>query len=249
MRLPPPRRGRSRSPSGSASTPPGGLVDLVERRVGRQVHRLRRYTSCLADRLVRGRQNLRMDAVSFDDLPGRIFLDTCTLNFALDHSEEIFEAAPSPPDLNERAGRDVNALRGLFQTGQRASWQLAVSDLSLAEIGATADPTRRQHLANWLADVSSYWQAIAANQREFISAASSRATSATILRSGHLDYLPDAADRSLLADALAFGCDCFCTRDWRTMLRRRRSLSRLPIDILTPNEWWERVRPYAALWY
>jgi hypothetical protein len=45
-----------------------------------------------------------------------------------------------------------------------------------------------------------------------------------------------------------YRCDLFCTRDFRTILKHRGDLSGLPVQIVTPAEWWKRVEPYAALW-
>jgi len=69
-----------------------------------------------------------------------------------------------------------------------------------------------------------------------------------LITSGTLDALPELDDRLLVCDAIVYGCDAFITRDWRTVLSRRASLSHLPIRILAPSEWWEIVRPWAGLW-
>ena len=68
------------------------------------------------------------------------------------------------------------------------------------------------------------------------------------LASGFLALLPDVADRVLICDALVYRCDLFCTKDWGTILKYRTELEGLPIEIVTPTEWWEKIRPHAALW-
>jgi hypothetical protein len=42
--------------------------------------------------------------------------------------------------------------------------------------------------------------------------------------------------------------ELFCTRDWTTILKHRTELTGLPIEIVTPAEWWAKIRPYAGLW-
>jgi hypothetical protein len=61
-----------------------------------------------------------------------------------------------------------------------------------------------------------------------------------ILSSGILDVLPDVADRVLLCDAVVYRCDCFCTFDKKTILKHREILKALPVEIMTPSEWWEK---------
>ena len=70
----------------------------------------------------------------------------------------------------------------------------------------------------------------------------------SILASGILDVLPDIADRVLICDAVVYNCDAFCTRDWRTIIRHRDSLKDLPLKIITPDEWWSEIKPWAAVW-
>ena len=36
------------------------------------------------------------------DVPGRIFLDTCVVNFVLDYGEQIHDGTPAPADAGER---------------------------------------------------------------------------------------------------------------------------------------------------
>jgi hypothetical protein len=62
-------------------------------------------------------------------------------------------------------------------------------------------------------------------------------THVELLASGALDILPDLEDRSLVCDAIVYRCDCFCTRDWKTILKHRDELKGLPIEIVTPTEW------------
>ena len=69
-----------------------------------------------------------------------------------------------------------------------------------------------------------------------------------IMASGVLDVLPDFSDRVLLIDAAVYRCDCFCTRDWATVLKHRDNLKSIGIPIVTPSEWWNMIELYAGLW-
>ena len=91
-------------------------------------------------------------------LPGRIFLDTCVVNFMLDYGEQIHDGTPATVDAGERVVRDIEALHNIWLVGQRATWQLAISPHTYQEIAATHDARRRHRLQTWFADLWQYWQ-------------------------------------------------------------------------------------------
>ena len=118
----------------------------------------------------------------------------------------------------------------------------------LREVSATTDPSRRASLESWFAELWYCWGEIVQamdNLPSFIEAEDVRVG---LLSSGILDVLPDVHDRVLLTDAVVYRCDCFCTFDNRTILKHRNALRRLPIEILTPTEWWQKIRPWASIW-
>jgi len=75
--------------------------------------------------------------MELEKIPGRVFLDTCVVNFILDFGEQIHNGAAVPPQTSEREAADVEALRSLFVLGQRAMWQLAISPHTYFEITHT----------------------------------------------------------------------------------------------------------------
>ena len=182
------------------------------------------------------------------DVPGRIFLDTCVVNFVLDYGEQIHDGTPAPADAGERVVRDIEALRNIWLVGQRAAWQLAISPHTYQEIAATLDPPRRHQLEPWFADLWQYWLNIIHENDDLPSFVEAEDTRVGVLTSGRLDVLPDIADRVLLCDAIVYRCELFCTRDWRTILKHRDDLKGLPLGIVTPAEWWMKIQPYAQLW-
>ena len=185
--------------------------------------------------------------MALPDIPGRAFLDTSVVNFMLDFGEQIHDALPPPENLSDLQLRDIDALYNVFLTGKRATWQLAISPHTYHEVFNTDDPSRRYWLENWFFEVWEYWREVV-NQNDdlptFIEAENIRVK---LLASGILD-LSDLSDRVLVIDAIAYHCDCFCTRDWNTILRYRDSLQGIGFPIVTPTEWWKIIEPYAGLW-
>jgi hypothetical protein len=181
------------------------------------------------------------------DVPDRVFLDTCVVNFMLDFGEQIHDGATLPP-LGPREAADIEALRDLFVTGQRAMWQLAISPHTYSEIARTRDEGQLLKLYLWFQELWQYWRSTVEQNNDLPSFIEAEEVRVRTLSSGHLSCLPDVADRVLLCDALVYRCDLFCTRDWATILKHRTALSGLPIEIVTPAEWWARIRPYAGLW-
>jgi hypothetical protein len=57
----------------------------------------------------------------------------------------------------------------------------------------------------------------------------------------------DMSDRHLYLEATANGCDAFMTTDYRTIGSRRSSLSAQMARVVTPTEWWDAMKPWAAL--
>jgi hypothetical protein len=182
-----------------------------------------------------------------EDLPGRVFLDTCVVNFILDYGEQIHENLDPPADASDRVRQDVVALRDIFFVGQRANWQLAISPHTYQEVRQTSDPRRRHHLETWFHDIWQYWCDIIDADNDLPSFIEAEHLRIGLLSSGELDCLPDLADRVLICDAIAYRCELFCTRDWTTILRHRDALDDLPLGIVSPTEWWSRIEPYARL--
>jgi hypothetical protein len=191
------------------------------------------------------RELLRM---AFNDVPGRVFLDTCVVNFILDYGEQIHEGISLPDGVGERVVRDIEALYNIFLVGQRAMWQLAISPHTYQEVASTRDAHRRYHLQSWFADLWQHWRDVIHEENDLPTFADAEDIRVRVLASGVLDVLPDMADRVLVCDALVYRCDVFCTRDWTTVLQHRARLKDLPLEIVTPAEWWVKIRPYARLW-
>jgi len=182
------------------------------------------------------------------NIPGRIFLDTSVVNFILDFGEEIHDGAVPPDNLNQRQRSDIDALYNMFLTGARAFWQLAISPQTYHEVMGTNNPMRRHWLDNWFFEIWEYWRGLVAQNDDLPTFIEAEDLRVKLLASDMLDELPDLADRILIVDAVVYRCDCFCTRDWKSILRHRDNLRGVGIPMLTPTEWWKMVEPYSGLW-
>jgi hypothetical protein len=186
-----------------------------------------------------GQHDADCAANPFESVPAKIFLDTNVVNLIVKWPEQIFEHVPVPPDVNERTAHDVEALMHLFYTGQRASWQLVASAKTIEEILQTADERVREALLDYAIEVADQTSAASLQGRDL---------GRRLNDSSLLGALPDPSDRELVGNAIGMGCDVFCTRDHRTIIRKRHLLPKLPVRILTPVEWWKAIKPWAALW-
>ena len=180
-------------------------------------------------------------------IPGRVFLDTCVVNFLLDYGEQIHDGGDLP-SLKPREIGDLKALRQVLLVGQRAMWQLAISPYTYSEIIRTQDQKRLRQLDLWFQELWQYWRSTVEQNNDLPTFIEAEGIRVRTLASGFLALLPDVADRVLICDALVYRCDLFCTQDWGTILKYRTELEGLPIEIVTPTEWWEKIRPHAALW-
>jgi len=124
---------------------------------------------------------------------------------------------------------------------------MAVSPYTYSEIAATRDSARLSQLDSWFQELWQYWRSVVGSDEDLPTFIEADELRVRMLTSGYLSVLPDIADRVLRCDALAYRCDLFCTRDWTTILKHRGDLIELPFEIVTPAEWWDRVRPFAAL--
>ena len=177
------------------------------------------------------------------DIPGRVFLDTCVVNFMLDYGEQIHDGAPVPVGADERTVRDIEALYNIMLVGQRAMWQLAISPHTYQEIAATKTARRRAYLETWFNDLWQHWLNIIHEDDDLPSFIEAEDTRIRLLASGNLNVLLDVMDRILVCDATVYRCELFCTRDRATILKHRADLKWLPLDIVTPAEWWTKIHP------
>lgn len=181
------------------------------------------------------------------NLPRRVFLDTNVVNFIVDHDAYIFEDEDDDiANLSPRDRADLEGLRLVFETGQRANWELVVSDTTYAELLATADENRRRVLLRLFQELWAYWRDCFAEDGTLCDT-HARELARKLELGGVLSMFPDASDRELLAHAVAYECDAFCTRDRKTILQNVDRSPRLSLEIISPATWGERIEKVAAL--
>lgn len=178
----------------------------------------------------------------YREIPGRVFLDTNIIDCLVKWPKCIFEMEGTPPDMEDKLQTDIESLMHVFHVGSRASWDLVASELTLKELAATQDAVLREELL----DYGIGFVDLANNGNE--NKRYARGLARRLRGSNFLASLPDRNDRDLIAHAIAFQCDAFCTRDRRSIRRKRNSLRALPLKILTPAEWWQHIKPWAGLW-
>lgn len=185
---------------------------------------------------------------SFKEIPSRVFLDTCVVNFVLDYGEQIHDGGEIPFDISRRIVDDIVAFQNIFAAGQRAFWQLAISPQTYREISATKHPKRVYELDRWFFEIWASWQEFILSSEDLPFVDETEEIRMRLFSSGLLDILPDESDRVLIFYAVAYRCDAFCTRDWSTILKHRSELHDIQIKIFTPAEWWSVIKPWGALW-
>jgi len=183
------------------------------------------------------------------DIPGRIFLDTSCLNFIVENGDYLFDGCEIPEKVTERQYVDLESLYNMFRTGKRAFWQIMVSRTSFGEVWNTSNLKKRMDLKNWVSEIWIYWNELLINSKDIPTSTELDRIIKIWIDSGKLDILPDKTDRFLICEAIAYNCDCFLTRDFKTILKHRDQLKRiLSMKILTPYEWWKIISPYARIW-
>jgi hypothetical protein len=153
---------------------------------------------------------------------------------------------------------DLRALRAIFLVNQRADFQLVVSPLTVAEVANTQEFADRTRRLGWVLEVLDHWLIMLDETESRIAVGGSvrhrfkltpelQAFEATLLEIP--DFRRDPFDRLLLIQYKMGACDAFLTTDRNTIWRHRMILRELGVSVLTPLEYWEVLRPWAALWY
>lgn len=171
-------------------------------------------------------------------IPRRIFLDTNVINLMVAHAELVFEGSSPPAGYDPLKTDDIEALMHIFAVGQRAGWDIMASRKTLAEVEATPDANLRAMLVDY---------AIQLVDTDYEASAYAATLGRQMIDAPFATALPDLADRELIGNAIGLMCDVFCTRDRRTIIRKRENLHLLPIRILTPREWWAHIKPWGGL--
>jgi hypothetical protein len=197
----------------------------------------------------------RSSSESFAALPGRLLLDTCVLNRLYDEGGYIFEGE-APSDGSEPSA-DLEALRLIFAINERANFELLVSPLTVAEISNIQDFRGRERQLRWVLDVLDHWLILLDERgarvadggtvrHRFKLTAELQAFEASLMEIA--DLRRDPIDRLLLVQYRMGACDAFLTTDRQTIWCHRSELAERGVRVLTPDDYWQLLRPWAALW-
>jgi hypothetical protein len=182
---------------------------------------------------------LACEAHPYERIPRRIFLDTNVVNALVKFASPIFEGAPLDEPVDDLLAEDIESLMHIVAVGGRGQWTFISSSTMLQELSQTRAAATREALLNYGVELM---EALTEDDHAFREDFSRR-----LLNSGLLNAMPDAPDRRLYAEAIAMGCDAFCTRDRATIVSRRDLLPKTVTRIITPREWWEAIKPWGGL--
>ena len=175
----------------------------------------------------------------FDQIPGRVFLDTSVINLIVKNGAAIFDAEEIDPETPLNQGREIEALIHLFAVEARAQWSILASSTSMIEVSRTPCEKMRSELQSYVCELI---------ERLPVELDGEDTTSRGIVSTDVLGALPGQQDRELVSHAVALGCEAFVSTDMRTIISKRHRLPPLPLRILTPCEWWAHVKPWGQLW-
>lgn len=177
-----------------------------------------------------------------DHPPARLLLDTSVIQVLERFGESIYDGGGEDDEARlakwSGGAAQVEALRLIMQVGQRLAFQFCVSDAVLREVDAGSSASRW----NWALELREHWHLTTAHENVVLDEAA-----AVKLESRRFGFL-SAADRRVVQDALRHRCPIVLTLDARLVRGCRGRLEELGVEVLLPTEYWERLRPWAALY-
>lgn len=196
--------------------------------------------------------------MSFLSIPGRLLLDTCVLNIIQDEGAYIFEGEIPEGMTEAEIPDDLKALRYIFQVNERAAFQFLVSPLTFAELANAKDIAWNWRRIQWAFDVLDVWLIVLEETEDRVAEGGTfrhrfKLTEELQELERHLmsnsDFRRDPFDRLLLIQYKMGNCDAFLTVDRNTIWRHKEWLLNEGIKVMSPSDFWEVLKPYAALWY
>lgn len=193
--------------------------------------------------------------LSLDQVPGRVFLDTCIINTLHDEGGYIFDA-DDPVDDSDPAS--LEALRIIFMANQRAAFQLMISPLSIMEIANTQDTGTMLSLLNWVLELRKHWAVVLDDtgdraaeggtvRHRFKLSPELQGTESELMAIP--DLKRDPVDRLLLLEYKMANCDAFMTNDRNTIWRHREQLlANHGIRVVIPDDYLTIIKPFLGLW-
>ena len=185
--------------------------------------------------------------MSFEQIPGRVFLDSSTLQTLQVYGEYIYDGGEIPRENKiwsiPDGFQNLEALRKIMLVGRRGSLQLALSRNSLQEI---VDRGSNDYL-QWALEILEYWDDCLAAYQDKGYAFSGKGNLLSIkLQGNQFGYL-STKDAILIQDAVLLECDVFLTMEQKLPRNAVHLEQNLGIKVLQPIGYWNLLRPWAAL--
>ena len=185
--------------------------------------------------------------MSLGQIPGRVFLDSSTLQTLQNYGEFIYDGSEITQDNRiwsiPDGFQNVGALRKIMLVGRRGSLQIALSHNSLQEV---LDRGRCDYL-QWALEMLDYWDSCLASYEDGGSAFSEQGVAlAAKLTKYQFGYLSEK-DARLIRDAVLLKCDVFLTMEKRLPKNAAHLERELKIKVMQPVGYWDLLGPWAAL--
>ena len=186
--------------------------------------------------------------MSILNLPRRVLLDASTINFILDFGEQILDEMSIPDNLHEDFSNEIEALQLFFLAGERASWQVVVTQRVYKKVLGTKDLTRQFFIDNWLNHIKRDWMRTVKANCYLPSLVEAENIRAELYASDLSTKCPDPDGRLVIVEAVVNRCELICARSNTELFAIRDRIESLPVRVVTPTQLWERISPYAHIW-
>ena len=164
-----------------------------------------------------------------------VFLDTCIVRYLATFPNMFFDGGPDAEEqarlarLSPTHSGDIEILRVLVNMWEReAPHDIVITPCVVRELPDRAR-TYGSQLLEWASEMGCI-----------------QSPGPHTFLDGYASFL-DPDDRHLYLEANANGCDAFLTTDYRTIVQRRHLIPRSMTQVLTPSEWWAKMKPWYAL--
>jgi predicted nucleic acid-binding protein len=145
--------------------------------------------------------------------------------------------------IGRKGLEDTYGIRWLYQVGTNdGTLEFVVTENVLRELHRRANDQKGFSRYQWGAELLDWWEEQLGDNMEFEDFTYSHKRAQTWLDQSVLDFLPDSADRLLIAAAFAAHCGVFLTMDYKTILPYRDRIKELTkMRVLRPSEYAKEV--------
>lgn len=192
----------------------------------------------------------------FENLPGRVFLDTNVLQYLQDFGEYIFDnynehdeeecfvCGKTTITKDDRLYGEIEALVQIFGINVRTPFEIAVSDNTFLEVSGKRDSRFNQ----WFYDVLDHWQLIMSEYQDSPFSAESQAMYEKAKTDTSLLGSFSEKDQKIVLDAIKYDCDAILTTDFAKEKNKQRWVwDTYKLAIVTPSEFVKMIKPFVAL--